>query len=179
MALSAPSNVGTFGEMYANLRGGALPAGRFKAVEDLLQVPGVSRALYDGVVESLSATSSGQAGVDWQSAPVSVIAALAQMDPSAALEFANSRQANGNATTQPPAAELESWSTLAASPMIVRIDALVEVDGTVYRRRRWVDRQVPGADGLPWRFVRTEAVVAASAVERKVLKSKVEQSLGS
>ena len=47
-----------------------------------------------------------------------------------------------------------------------RVDAVVEVDGTVYRRRRWVDKSVKGGDGLPWHFFRNDPVLVAAAPRR-------------
>ena len=45
---------------------------------------------------------------------------------------------------------------------VYRVDAFVEDGGTLYQRRRWVDRGKTGLDGLPWRYFRTDQLVAVS-----------------
>jgi hypothetical protein len=39
-----------------------------------------------------------------------------------------------------------------------RMDAYVELDGSIFSRRRWVSSDGTGTDGLPWNFFRTEAL---------------------
>ncbi len=139
---------------------------RFEAIEDLLLVSGFNRHIYQAVENAVYVSQAGQSGVDWATAPAAVLRALGGMDAEAAQELAASRlddQAGGLAAP----ADLDLSFQEAAQLSSYRIDAIVELDGAVFNRRRWVDRSVPGSDGLPWIFFRTEAlrVMASSGGE--------------
>ena len=140
--------------------GGAnLSHGRFKTVEDLLQVPGIERQVFEAVQDAVYVSPAGQSGVDWASAPVPVLRALGGLDEAAAREIAQSRVNDKDNMDGQVAPEGIDLSFQQASPLSsYRIDARVELDGSVFNRRRWVDRARTGADGLPWLFVRSEAV---------------------
>jgi len=140
-----------------NELGGSPRKGRFEAIEDLLLVRGVNRDIFEHIKDSVYVAQQGQAGVDWRSAPVSVLAMLNSGDEESAIELAHSRALDSQADVSVPS----GMNTLfqEEQPLaIFRIDALVKVDGMNYQRRRWVDRGQSGADGLPWRFFRTEPV---------------------
>ncbi|WP_151702567.1 general secretion pathway protein GspK [Nitrincola alkalilacustris] len=133
--------------------------GRFEVVEDLLQVLGINRALYDSIAGSVHATGFGQAAIDPLSAPESVLNVLAQGDIELVRVMIDLR-------LQAPFDE----SSVAGLPVdflasavvpVYRLDAWVSFpDGRVYQRRRWGDFNMAGQDGLPWRFLRTEPVTA-------------------
>ncbi|WP_409524917.1 general secretion pathway protein GspK [Nitrincola sp. MINF-07-Sa-05] len=133
--------------------------GRFEVVEDLLQVLGINRALYDSIASSVHATGFGQAAIDPLSAPESVLKVLAQGDVELVNAIVNARQ-------QAPFDEagiagLPADFLMPATVPIYRLDAWVSFpDGRVYQRRRWGDFNMAGLDGLPWRFLRTEPVTA-------------------
>jgi len=137
---------------------GASPRqGRFEAIEDLLLVPGVNRDIFEHIKESVYVAEQGQAGVDWRSAPVSVLAVLNSGDEESALALAQSRVLDSQGDASIPSGMNMLFQEEQPLP-IFRVDALVNVDGMNYQRRRWVDRGQSGADGLPWRFFRTEPV---------------------
>lgn len=130
---------------------------RFESIEDLLLVPGIDRRVYETVRDSVYVSQAGLAGVDWASAPVEVLRALGGMDEAAARELVDSRNSEaGDWVSAPEQVDLSYQEEGELSAY--RVDALVEYGEFVYSRRRWVDRANPGADGLPWSFIRTEAV---------------------
>jgi len=139
---------------------------RFEAIEDLLLVAGIDRRIYDAVEDAVYVSQVGQSGVDWATAPVPVLRVLGGMDTESAQELAASRLSdNVDGLVAPQDLDLSFQE--AAQLSSYRIDAMVELDGSLFNRRRWVDRSQPGSDGLPWTFFRTEAlrVIASSAGE--------------
>lgn len=133
--------------------------GRFEVIEDLLLVEGLDRRIFEAIRDSVYVDPVGQPGVDWVAAPVSVLRALGGMNEVTAMELAASRMTtSAEELVAPKGLDLAFQATAELSSY--RVDALVVYGDTVYRRRRWVDRAMPGADGLPWRFIRTEAVTA-------------------
>jgi hypothetical protein len=135
------------------------PGGRFEVTEDLLMVEGVDRDIFEAVRDSVYVAPQGSSGVDWASAPASVLQALGEMDEKMALELAKSRVTEEIEYLEPPMDIDLSYQEVVPSDFY-RADALVVLDNTVYLRRRWVNRAQIGADGLPWLFFRTEAVRA-------------------
>ena len=133
--------------------------GRFEVIEDLLLVEGIDRRIFETIRDSVYVEPVGQAGVDWMGAPVSVLQAVGGMDEATAMDVAALRMTtNVEELVAPEGVDLNFQATTELS--YYRVDALMVSGDSVYRRRRWVDRAIPGADGLPWRFVRTEAVRA-------------------
>jgi hypothetical protein len=128
--------------------------GYFQSPEDLLQVPGVTRALWDTVRDFIVVEGGSTGG--------SLEVAMAPDELRAAFEEAGSvasgdsqRTAGEGATAGSPA---RSW----------RVDALVETGGQTWLRRKWVALGSGGDSPLPWHYSRVEAprVVAARIVER-------------
>lgn len=147
-----------------------VPQGKFQTVEGLLLVPGVDRRIYEAVRDAVCVSDGGQSGVDWKTAPVSVLQALGAMDQQTALELAGERLVEDGADVAPPQAlDLEFQGAEGMSTY--RIDAFIEADNVTYRRRRWVNRTESGSNGLPWRFFRTEAVMVASSLEQQMIAS--------
>lgn len=133
---------------------------RFETIEDLLQVPGISRREFDALRDAIYVSQQGQSGVDWASAPVTVLQALGDLDREAARELADARaDSEEYAAVAPAEIDLSFQERRGLSGY--RADAQVVLDGSVFLRRRWVVRGSPGADGLPWQFVRTEPVRVA------------------
>jgi general secretion pathway protein K len=131
--------------------------GRFTVIEDLLLVSGIDRRVFEVVQDAVHVGQVGQSGVDWALAPVAVLRALGDMDEDAAKELAEMR-INDTAEGLVAPQEMDLSFQQASALSSYRIDALVELDGSVFNRRRWVNRTRPGSDGLPWSFFRTEAV---------------------
>ena len=135
------------------------PGGRFEVMEDLLMVEGVDRDIFEAVRDSLYVAPQGSSGVDWASAPASVLQALGEIDEKMVLGLVKSRVTEDIEYLEPPMDIDLSYQEVVPSDSY-RADALVVLDNTVYLRRRWVNRAQRGADGLPWLFFRTEAVRA-------------------
>ena len=141
--------------------------GRFQAVEDLLLVPGVGRDIFESIRDSVYVAQQGQAGVDWASAPASVLAILAGGDPDRARELVIERA--GDSGPMVPPADLDLSHQQQQGSSLYRVDALVQLDEEAFLRRRWVDRRRQGVDGLPWSFFRSEAVQSLNDEQRKKL----------
>jgi hypothetical protein len=130
----------------------------------LLLVAGIDRRIYAAVEDAISVSQAEPPGVDWAAAPVPVLRVLGNMDTESAQELAASRL-SGDVDSLVAPQDLDLSFQVAAQSSSYRVDAMVEVDGSVFNRRRWVDRKQPGSDGLPWSFFRTEALrVVASSV---------------
>lgn len=141
--------------------------GRFEAVEDLLLVPGIDRAAYESLRDSLYVSQKGQATVDWLSAPLSVLQSLG-MSGEESLEYIQARAGeDAQSMGLPDTIDPSFWGE--GSLPTFRADAVVVMDDTNFLRRRWVDRARRGADGLPWHFFHTEAVRAVSSEEAQGL----------
>lgn len=135
--------------------------GRFEAIEDLLLVPGIDRIAYETMRDSVAVSQRGQSGVDWVSAPESVlyiISSLEEGDAAAVVESRAIEEAEGLVIPE----EIDLAFLSEGGTQLYRVDAVVATDETAFHRRRWVHRSRPGVDGLPWEFFRTEAVRVAS-----------------
>ncbi len=135
--------------------------GQFEAIEDLLLVPGIDRRIFEVLRDAIAVSHTGHVGVDWQSAPVEVLQALGDLDERDAIAVARDR-AEADPSEAPPEALTMGFQT-PSHLSTYRVDAYVPVDGSTYRRRKWVDRDQYSDDGLPWRFFRTEALVVDSS----------------
>lgn len=133
--------------------------GRFDTIEDLLLVPGIDRGIYEAVKDSVYVGDKGHTGVDWTHAPVQLLQALGDLEESDALDIARMRTEGDEAGAMPAALSQEFQQ--AAQGTVYRVDAYARLESTLYHRRRWVDRG-SSAQGLPWRFFRTDALTVAS-----------------
>lgn len=147
---------------------GSATPGQFEAIEGLLSVDGVDRDVYERVRDLVYVDPQGQAGVDWQSASVAVLAMLNSGGDVDIEDLALSQVADISVDAVSPAGMNILFQEAQSLPLF-RIDALVKVDGANYRRRRWVDRSQGGSDGLPWRYFRTEPVTGLNKKERDML----------
>ena len=114
--------------------------------EDLLRVPGFNRALLDALRDDIRAVQGG-GGLSWAKAPAEVLAALEQVDPRRVAAIAAKRDAT------------ELGQEMAAGESLFRVDAIVDLGGQQWLRRRWVKMESGGSGGseLPWSFMRTES----------------------
>ncbi|MBA6414270.1 general secretion pathway protein GspK [Parahaliea sp. F7430] len=114
--------------------------------EDLLRVPGFNRALLDALRDDIRAVQGG-GGLSWAKAPAEVLAALEQVDPQRVAAIAAKRDAT------------ELGQEMAAGESLFRVDAIVDLGGQQWLRRRWVKMESGGSGGseLPWSFMRTES----------------------
>lgn len=141
---------------------GAASNRRFEANEDLLLVTGVDRRIYEAVQDAIYVSQEGQSGVDWATAPVVVLRGLLGGDATSAQALAESRLSDASEGLVAPS-DMDLSFQESRIKSSYRMDAVVEVDGSVFSRRRWVNSDRPGADGLPWNFFRTEALRVSPA----------------
>lgn len=128
---------------------------RFSAIEDLLRVEGVNRALLDSIRDSVAVGSSRRRNVDWSAAPQSVLDVLEKHNPDKAA------QQLGRSIGQPGSNNNNGRTTIGSTAKAgkvgsYRVDAVVRVGDQRWLRRRWAAGNAAGAGKLPWRFVRTE-----------------------
>lgn len=116
---------------------------KYAAIEDLLRLPGASRALLDAVRDFIVVSAAGQGATDWSLAPEPLLQVLAKADPAQA-DSVRSRR-GGAAGGQ---------GGVAASAY--RADAIVRYGDTLWLRRRWVALGTNPATALPWYTTRTE-----------------------
>ena len=119
-------------------------AQRFKTLEDVMRVEGVSRAAWDALRDYLAVGFSGSVlprGGD--RAASRTIALLEALSPR--------RRASRLDLTADPA-EILPPSRRGGE---LRVDAMLRSGGRVWLRRRWV-QTAARAGGLPWRYLRTE-----------------------
>jgi type II secretory pathway component PulK len=136
---------------------GATSSRRFEAIEDLLLVAGIDRRVYEAVQDAIYVSQEGQSGVDWATAPVVILRGLLGGDAESAQALVEARVSDEQEGLVAPS-DMDLRFQEASITTAYRIDAMVEVDGSVFNRRRWVDTGRPGQDGLPWSFFRTEAL---------------------
>lgn len=132
--------------------------GPFQVVEDLLRVPGVSRALYDRVSPVVHALSAGQAGVDPAAAPAAVLRVLADGDQAVAAAVQESRQDMASAEAGAYNALVPTYLSAGGSTAYCLEIDVTMTDGRVFQQRIWVDTAA-GAKGLPWRYTRVLPIV--------------------
>lgn len=136
---------------------GAMSSRRFEAIEDLLLVAGIDRRVYESVQDAIYVSQEGQSGVDWATAPVVILRGLLGGDAESAQALDEARMSDDQEGLVAPS-DMDLSFQEASITSAYRIDAVVEIDGSVFNRRRWVNTGRPGLDGLPWNFFRTEAL---------------------
>ena len=113
----------------------------FYSPEDLLRVPGLSRSVYDGVRDFIVVTDIGASGgPNWT-----------------VEEKLSALNAIGEGTG------MALQGVVRQNTSFLRIDAKVSIGDKSWLRRRWVSMG-SGDSGLPWQFVRSEAVRALGEV---------------
>ncbi len=141
--------------------------GRFEVIEDLLQVQGVNRLIYEQVSQFVAAPLTFQQVIDPLSAPVELLAVM-MGDQSAAEAFIDKRASSPYRDNGITADFLSEYFGEGTS-FLFRVDAdIFMVDGKLYRRRSWIKLEGKGVNHLPWQVMRKEAV---RAVKREVKES--------
>jgi general secretion pathway protein K len=130
--------------------------GPFEAPEDLLQVLGVDFDLYAKVRGLTTVHLRGGGRVDPSSAPLPVLRVLAAGNEQLAVEYSQSREANGALadTTRFPAA----YVARSTSSRFL-LEASVQLSNGAFLVTRRVVDVAAGPDGVPWRTMWTERVV--------------------
>lgn len=138
--------------------------GRFEVIEDMLLVPGMTRELFEQLRLVVHAYS-GTAGIDLSSAPSPVLRILARGDDALVRQFNAERAAD-------PMMSWDGYSGMnpdflqPSTSTFFRVDARVlQKDGTISQRSRWVQTGVSGRDLLPWKLLRAEPVITVKTLE--------------
>lgn len=133
----------------------------FMVVEDLLRVPGMTRAVYDRVRFAVHANASGGPGVDPLAAESAVLQALAQGDPALVDFVLDRRQDDAPVDLVLPAGFNQEFMASGGSGVYcLEIDVRIS-EGRLLRQRIWVD--MGGRTGVaPWRFTRVLPVEIAT-----------------
>ena len=128
------------------------PAGgrQFDAIEDLLRVPGSSRALLDSVRDFIVVGESGQGMINWSLASGELLRVLATVSPAQADKISARRDNMGGRSRG------SSGGQGAARVDTYRVDALVHYGDKTWLRRRWISLGANSSSALPWRVTRTE-----------------------
>lgn len=132
---------------------------RFEAPEDLLQVPGINRDIFERVRPLIYVAQQEYEGIDWMSAPVEVLVAVAGLGREQANRLAEERLLSPPLDTTLPA-ELNQEDAQQTNTYYMRADARVDLAGGQYLRRRWVNTNRVSSTRLPWSFFRSEPVTA-------------------
>lgn len=147
---------GTLAEAVVQWRSGqsqTVRAQRFRATEDLLSVAGMDRATLDSVRDFLAEPAAGS-GLSRPGPPArQALEAVFNLSPQR--RVAATVNAEGSAPGGAVAGGIQLAGNLARRAGAYRVDAIVEMDGKHWLRRRWIDPG-PGNRGAPWRHIRTE-----------------------
>jgi general secretion pathway protein K len=131
--------------------------GKFNSLEDLLRVEGVGRTLFENIRDSIVVGAAPSKGVDWMSAPESVLRLLNRESGDVVTSVVSARKGDFSPSSAIPRG-LSARFQVAGSGTDYRVDALVTVGDKQWLRRRWVSVETQGESLLPWRFTGTEPV---------------------
>jgi type II secretory pathway component PulK len=128
---------------------------RFRSIEDLLRVEGMSRTLFDAVKGFIVASNSRGTTTNWALAPEVLLQVLEKSKPEelAAVKKRREKLANAQAAR---GAGVGVQSKVRALSGTYRIDALVRYGDQTWLRRRWVAVGATRGSLLPWHVLRTE-----------------------
>lgn len=141
------------------LQRGTRQTAKFRSIEDLLQVDGIGRTLLEAIRDSVVVGQVARAGVDWQSAPPSVLAVLSGNEASKVSSLVEERS-GGLVPNKTLPRGLDPRFQSAGSGSDYRVDALVMIGDKEWLRRRWVSVGSADKGLLPWRYTSTEAARA-------------------
>lgn len=130
---------------------------KFNSLEDLLRVEGIGRTLFESIRDSVVVGAVPSQGVDWMSAPESVLRVLSGEKGDVVTSIMLAREGNFSPANSIPRGLSARFQVAgAASGTDYRVDALVTVGDKQWLRRRWVSIDVQGGGLLPWSFTGTE-----------------------
>ena len=139
----------------SQLMRGSRRRAQFYSIEDLLKVEGVDRALLLRVRDSVVGGKTKRSGVDWMSAPQSVMAVLTGNNAA----IVEGRE-NSFSTSQTMPQGMNPRFQSVGTGNDYRVDAVVSIGDKQWLRRRWVNTSTSGDGLLPWRYTGTEAARA-------------------
>jgi general secretion pathway protein K len=127
----------------------------FQAIEDLLRIDGMSRALLDAVRDFVVAGKGSGSATDWALAPEALMPVLEKANPGE-LQQAYSRREKlaGSAASSSAGGGLQGEDQSLSG--VYRVDAVVQYGDQRWLRRRWIAMGSAPGSLLPWRVVRTE-----------------------
>ena len=133
--------------------------GLLMVVEDLLRVPGMTRAVYDRVRSAVHVEPGGQQGVDPLAAPADVLYSIANGDPGVVDTIIEARRdASASAAGLPGGLDPAYLASGGASGY--RVDVRVSQQSqSPLVQRIWV-QMATGQGGVPWRFTRVLPIEA-------------------
>jgi general secretion pathway protein K len=123
---------------------------KFQSTEDLLQVEGMSRTMFDALRDYIVVGKWGGTATDWTLAPEFLLQILEQTNPGE-MDAVGSRR--DNMTGSSFARGAGGRGKLSGT---YRADAVVSYGDRSWLRRRWVSVGAAAGSGLPWHFERTE-----------------------
>lgn len=119
------------------------------AMEDLLQIPGLTRTLLDSLRDFIVVDKSAR-GTDWSLVPEPLLRLLEYANPAQAEAVRARREARTGA------AGASRGGQAPPTESAYRADALVRYGDKTWLRRRWISMEPGASSALPWRVVRTE-----------------------
>ena len=132
---------------------------RFEAIEDLLQMEGMSYEIYAQVAELITVDARGSGRVNILAAPLPVLEVLAEGNQALAARIASTREPSG---TGVDATGLNLDLVDNAPSRRCLIQARVPLaDGSGLLTSRWVDLAGGQQEGLPWRVFHADSRIVA------------------
>jgi general secretion pathway protein K len=122
----------------------------FQSIEDVLQVEGMSRTLFDAMRDYIVVGNWGGTVTDWTVAPEFLLRVLENTNPGGVDAVSGRRD---KMTRSSFASGTGGQGTLSGT---YRADAVVSYGDQVWLRRRWVSVGSGSGSRLPWHFKRTE-----------------------
>ena len=135
---------------------GSWQQAQFSSIEDLLKVEGVDRALLLRVRDAVVAGTMKRSGVDWMSAPPSVVAVLADNNSAIVDQVVEGREDSFSPGQTMPRGMNPRFQSVDSGDDY-RVDAIISIGEKQWLRRRWVSAFGSGDDLLPWNYTGTEA----------------------
>jgi type II secretory pathway component PulK len=128
---------------------------KFREIEDLLRVSGMSRTIFEAVRSFVAASDTGGAVTDWEASPAELLQLADQISPGELNGLARRREmlAGSNAGGQRDGRGQGNALSLSGA---YRADALVKYGDQTWLRRRWISVGAGVGSVLPWQTVRTE-----------------------
>ena len=127
---------------------------QFDAVEDMMRVPGVNRALYDSVRDYVSARSGGGGAIDWSAAPQGLLGQFAEKYPREVAAATRRQEKLADLVGEVGLGGQGAGASVRSGNF--RVDATVMYGDKAWLRRQWVTLGSSGRRALPWKVTRTE-----------------------
>lgn len=152
-AQALADNVVKWRELGQDQKGRGSKRREFYAIEDMLQVEGVTRRLLDGIRDYVVVGKWASGSVDWNASPQAILGLLETLNPELAGSVTGRRQ---NMLRTGDEGRGPTTGRSADGVTNFRADAVVDYGGRQWLRRRWLTSAGSGNSSLPWRVVRTE-----------------------